>query len=83
MVGKEVDVIETLAIDRLKALFGAEYANVQPHFGAQANASVYHALVRPGDTVLGLNSGCMVVTLTHGMKINFSVVYSTSPLRCK
>ncbi|MGP9543170.1 serine hydroxymethyltransferase, partial [Glutamicibacter sp. AOP5-B1-3] len=68
---EEVDVIETLAIDRLKALFGAEYANVQPHSGAQANASVYHALVRPGDTVLGLNLA-HGGHLTHGMKINFS-----------
>ncbi|HJE30736.1 MAG TPA: serine hydroxymethyltransferase, partial [Pseudomonas nitrititolerans] len=56
---EEVDVIETLAIERIKELFGAKFANVQPHSGAQANASVYHALVRPGDTVLGLN-------LAHG-----------------
>ncbi len=68
---EEVDVIETLAIDRIKALFGAEFANVQPHSGAQANASVYHALVRPGDTVLGLNLA-HGGHLTHGMKINFS-----------
>ncbi|MHC6177586.1 serine hydroxymethyltransferase [Glutamicibacter sp. X7] len=68
---EEVDVIETLAIDRLKELFGAAFANVQPHSGAQANASVYHALVRPGDTVLGLNLA-HGGHLTHGMKLNFS-----------
>ncbi|MCF2707447.1 serine hydroxymethyltransferase [Arcanobacterium haemolyticum] len=68
---QEVDKVETLAIERAKALFGAEYANVQPHSGAQANAAVYHALVNPGDTVMGLelaHGG----HLTHGMKINFS-----------
>jgi glycine hydroxymethyltransferase len=66
-----IDVIEQLAIDRAKALFGAEHANVQPHAGAQANASVYHALLQPGDTILGLSlphGG----HLTHGMKINVS-----------
>ena len=66
-----VDQIENLARDRAKALFGAEYANVQPHSGAQANAAVYQALIKPGDTVLGLaldHGG----HLTHGMKINFS-----------
>ncbi|MBL3686366.1 serine hydroxymethyltransferase [Leucobacter zeae] len=68
---EEVDVIETLAIDRVKQLFGAEYANVQPHSGAQANASVMHALIRPGDTILGLNLA-HGGHLTHGMKINFS-----------
>ena len=68
---EHVDVIEQLAIDRAKALFGAEHANVQPHAGAQANASVYHALLQPGDTVMGLalaHGG----HLTHGMKINVS-----------
>ncbi len=66
-----VDVAEQLAIDRAKALFGAEHANVQPHSGAQANAAVYHALLRPGDTILGmrLDHGGH---LSHGMKINFS-----------
>src|SRR2546429_6141248 len=49
-----VDIIEQLAIDRAKALFGAEHANVQPHAGAQANASVYPALLHPGDTIMGL-----------------------------
>nr|WP_231715989.1 serine hydroxymethyltransferase [Arthrobacter zhangbolii] len=66
-----VDVIEQLAIDRAKELFGANFANVQPHSGAQANASVMHALIRPGDTVLGL-SLADGGHLTHGMKINFS-----------
>ncbi len=68
---EEVDKVETLAIERAKSLFGADYANVQPHSGAQANAAVYHALVKPGDTVMGLelaHGG----HLTHGMKINFS-----------
>ena len=68
---EHVDVIETLAIERAKALFGAEHANVQPHAGAQANAAVYHALLQPGDTILGLalpHGG----HLTHGMKINVS-----------
>ena len=68
---EHVDVIEQLAIDRAKALFGAEHANVQPHAGAQANASVYHALLQPGDTIMGLalpHGG----HLTHGMKINVS-----------
>jgi glycine hydroxymethyltransferase len=66
-----VDVAEQLAIDRAKSLFGAEHANVQPHAGAQANASVYHALLQPGDTLMGLelaHGG----HLTHGMKINVS-----------
>ncbi|MBL5972935.1 MAG: serine hydroxymethyltransferase [Candidatus Leucobacter sulfamidivorax] len=68
---EEVDVIETLAIERVKSLFGAAFANVQPHSGAQANASVMHALIRPGDTILGLNLA-HGGHLTHGMKINFS-----------
>jgi glycine hydroxymethyltransferase len=66
-----VDVAEELARSRAKELFGAEHANVQPHAGAQANAAVMHALIRPGDTILGLelaHGG----HLTHGMKINFS-----------
>src|SRR5439155_3672406 len=68
---EHVDVIEQLAIDRAKALFGAEHANVQPHSGAQANAAVYHALLDPGDRIMGLalpHGG----HLTHGMKINLS-----------
>ncbi|MGD6980995.1 serine hydroxymethyltransferase, partial [Citricoccus zhacaiensis] len=68
---EHVDAIETIAIERVKALFGAEFANVQPHSGAQANASVMHALIRPGDKVLGLNLA-HGGHLTHGMKINFS-----------
>ena len=66
-----VDVAETLAIERAKELFGADYANVQPHSGSQANAAVYHALVKPGDTVMGmsLDHGGH---LTHGSKANFS-----------
>ena len=76
---ENVDVIETLAIERAKALFGAEHANVQPHAGAQANAAVYHALLDPGDTILGLalpHGG----HLTHGMKINVSgKLYDIAP----
>jgi glycine hydroxymethyltransferase len=66
-----VDIAEQLAIDRAKALFGAEHANVQPHAGAQANASVYHALLTPGDTIMGL-SLAHGGHLTHGMKKNVS-----------
>jgi glycine hydroxymethyltransferase len=66
-----VDVSEQLAIDRAKELFGAEHANVQPHSGAQANTAVYHALLEPGDTIMGL-SLAHGGHLTHGMKINVS-----------
>jgi glycine hydroxymethyltransferase len=66
-----VDVSEQLAIDRAKALFGAEHANVQPHSGAQANAAVYHALLSPGETIMGL-SLAHGGHLTHGMKLNVS-----------
>jgi glycine hydroxymethyltransferase len=66
-----VDVIEQLAIDRVKALFGAEAANVQPHSGAQANAAAMFALLEPGDTIMGL-SLAHGGHLTHGMRINFS-----------
>ncbi|HKK13919.1 MAG TPA: serine hydroxymethyltransferase [Gammaproteobacteria bacterium] len=66
-----VDVAETLAIDRAKALFGADYANVQPHSGSQANAAVYLALLKPGDTILGM-SLADGGHLTHGAKVNFS-----------
>jgi len=66
-----VDDVETLAIERAKELFGAAYANVQPHSGSQANAAVYHALCDPGDTIMGmnLNEGGH---LTHGSPVNFS-----------
>ncbi|WP_299433302.1 serine hydroxymethyltransferase [uncultured Maribacter sp.] len=66
-----VDKVEQLAIDRAKELFGAAYANVQPHSGSQANASVYHACLKPGDTILGfdLSHGGH---LTHGSPVNFS-----------
>jgi glycine hydroxymethyltransferase len=66
-----VDVAETLAIDRVKQLFGAEHANVQPHSGAQANMAVYMALLQPGDTVLGM-SLAHGGHLTHGTKVSFS-----------
>ena len=69
-----VDIVEQLAIDRVKKLFGAEYANVQPHSGAQANTAVYFALLEPGDTILGMN-----LTdgghLTHGSPVNISGKY--------
>jgi glycine hydroxymethyltransferase len=68
---EHVDVIEQLAIDRVKELFGAEAANVQPHSGAQANAAAMFALLKPGDTILGLDLA-HGGHLTHGMKINFS-----------
>ena len=66
-----VDTAETLAIERVKELFGADYANVQPHSGSQANAAVYMALLNAGDTILGmsLDHGGH---LTHGSKVNFS-----------
>lgn len=66
-----VDVIENLAIERVKELFGAEYANVQPHSGSQANAAVFQAFLEPGDTYMGmdLNHGG---DLTHGSPVNFS-----------
>jgi len=68
---EHVDVVEQLAIDRVKELFGAEAANVQPHSGAQANAAAMFALLSPGDTILGLDLA-HGGHLTHGMKINFS-----------
>ncbi|EHR60475.1 serine hydroxymethyltransferase [Saccharomonospora cyanea] len=68
---EHVDVIETLAIERAKELFGAEHANVQPHSGAQANAAAMVALLEPGDTILGLDLA-HGGHLTHGMRLNFS-----------
>src|SRR4051794_38275037 len=68
---EHVDVIEELARDRAKALFGAEFANVQPHSGAQANAAVLMALMNPGEKLLGLDLA-HGGHLTHGMRLNFS-----------
>jgi glycine hydroxymethyltransferase len=81
---EHVDVMETLAIERAKALFGGDHVNVQPHAGAQANACVYHGLLRPGDSIMGLSlphGG----HLSHGMKANVSgrlyeiIPYEVSP----
>lgn len=69
-----VDVVENLAIDRLKQLFNAEHANVQPHSGANANLGVYFAMLKPGDTVLGMNLS-HGGHLTHGSPVNISGVY--------
>ncbi|MGK2888918.1 MAG: serine hydroxymethyltransferase [Candidatus Malihini olakiniferum] len=66
-----VDIVEQLAIDRAKALFGADYANVQPHSGSQANFAVYTALLQPGDTILGMNLA-YGGHLTHGSPVNLS-----------
>src|SRR5207244_8149598 len=79
-----VDVVEQLAVDRAKELFGAEHVNVQPHAGAQTNAAVYHAFLQPGDTIMGmkLDQGGH---LSHGMKLNVSgrlynvVAYGVDP----
>jgi len=69
-----VDVVETLAIERAKKLFGADHVNVQPHSGAQANMAVFFAQLKPGDTILGMDLA-HGGHLTHGMKINFSGTY--------
>lgn len=69
-----VDVVEQLAIDRVKALFGAEHANVQPHSGSQANVAVYLALLKPGDTILGMDLS-HGGHLTHGSKASISGKY--------
>ena len=69
-----VDVVETLAINRAKELFGCDYANVQPHSGAQANMAVYFALIQPGDTVMGMNLA-HGGHLTHGSPVNMSGKY--------
>src|SRR5438132_11921091 len=71
-----VDVVETLAIERAKKLFGAEHVNVQPHSGAQANMAVYMAVLKPGDTILGMNLA-HGGHLTHGHPLNFSGKYFT------
>ncbi len=68
---EEVDKVERLAIERVKALFGAEHANVQPHAGAQANMAALYALINPGDTILGMDLS-HGGHLTHGYKLNFS-----------
>lgn len=81
---EQVDVVEDLARERAKALFGAEFANVQPHAGAQANAAVLHALINAGDKIMGLDLA-HGGHLTHGMKLNFSgklyevVAYGVDP----
>src|SRR5450756_2721605 len=68
---EKVDIVENLARDRAKQLFGADHANVQPHAGAQANAAVYLAFLKPGETVLGLDLS-QGGHLTHGSPVNFS-----------
>ena len=69
-----VDVVENLAIERAKELFGCDYANVQPHSGAQANMAVFFAIVKPGDTVMGMNLN-HGGHLTHGSPVNMSGTY--------
>src|SRR4051812_41130532 len=68
---EHVDVVEDIARDRAKEIFGAAYVNVQPHSGAQANMAVYHTILQPGDTVLGMNLS-HGGHLTHGSPVNFS-----------
>src|ERR1039457_1174882 len=69
--GEFTDIVENLARDRAKKLFGAEHANVQPHSGSQANQAAYSAVLQPGDTILGMNLA-HGGHLTHGHKLNFS-----------
>ena len=69
-----VDVAENIAIERAKKLFGCDYANVQPHSGAQANMAVFVAMLKPGDTVMGMNLD-QGGHLTHGSPVNFSGMY--------
>src|SRR5512143_2905066 len=79
-----VDVVENLAIERARQLFGADHANVQPHSGSQANMAVYFSVLKPGDTILGMNLS-HGGHLTHGSPVNFSgkffkvVPYGVSP----
>ena len=76
---ENVDVVENLAIERAKELFGAEHANVQPHSGAQANMTVYFSVLKPGDTILGMNLA-HGGHLTHGSPVNFSgILYNIVP----
>ena len=78
-----VDEVEHLAIDRLKEIFNCSYANVQPHSGAQANAAVFLAVLKPGEKFLGLDLS-MGGHLTHGSPANFSgKTYQAFSLRCK
>ena len=69
-----IDVVETIAIERAKKLFGCDYANVQPHSGAQANMAVFMAMLEAGDTVMGMSLDC-AGHLTHGSPVNFSGKY--------
>ena len=78
---QHVDIVEDIARDRLKKLFGAAYVNVQPHSGAQANMAVYFALIQPGDTVMGMNLA-EGGHLTHGSPVNMSGKYYRSGWRC-
>ena len=71
---EHVDVVENLARDRAKQLFGAEHANVQPHSGSQANTAVYFAMLKPGDTVLGMNLS-HGGHLTHGSPVNLWCIF--------
>lgn len=71
---EDVDIVENIARDRAKKLFGAKFANVQPHSGAQANIAVYFALLKPGDTVMGMNLA-EGGHLTHGSPVNLSGKY--------
>ncbi|MCI1930167.1 MAG: serine hydroxymethyltransferase [Clostridia bacterium] len=72
-----VDIVESIAIERAKKLFGCEYANVQPHSGAQANMAVFYAILNPGDTVMGMSLACGG-HLTHGSPVNMSGKYFNS-----
>ena len=71
---EDVDIVENIAIERARKLFGCDYANVQPHSGAQANMAAFVAMVQPGDTVMGMNLN-HGGHLTHGSPVNFSGLY--------